>query len=463
MSIDPRQADEQTIADNFRRRVIDLDAREQVSALAGLALFGAGEAALLIAQPPRAIALVPVVASVLVFLFSTRVRIELPVGFTAPTQLAFVPLAFAAPPSLLPLLVLLALTIGFLFDVRRGKLKVGRLLCMPGNCVSTLGPAAVFVLAGVLPRNASVTLLLCALGAQFAVDMSVSTLRQLLERQVSLSEQLADVWIYGVDAGLSWGGLVVAQNIHRSPLTVLSLLPMLALLSIFARERRGRLESMVELGNAYRGTALVLGDVVEADDGYTGQHCRSVVALALTVGEEFGLGPARRRNLEFGALLHDVGKIAIPKEIINKPGKLEPGEWTIIKTHTLEGQKMLDRVGGFMHDVGLIVRSHHERWDGGGYPDGLTGPDIPLEARIIACCDTWNAMRTDRAYRSALSYEAAMAELTACTGTQLDPEVVRALVRVVEREERPRVARVAPVAIGGSVAPEPRLALDPVG
>ena len=115
-----------------------------------------------------------------------------------------------------------------------------------------------------------------------------------------------------------------------------------------------------------------------------------------------GLDAERRRNLEFGALLHDVGKIAIPKEIINKPGKLDPDEWTVIKTHTLEGQKMLDRVGGFMREVGLIVRSHHERWDGGGYPDGLAGEAIPLEARIIAVCDSWNAMRTDRAYRKAL-------------------------------------------------------------
>ena len=83
----------------------------------------------------------------------------------------------------------------------------------------------------------------------------------------------------------------------------------------------------------------------------------------------------------------------------------------MIKTHTVEGQKMLDRVGGFMRQVGQIVRSHHERWDGGGYPDGLTGEAIPLEARIIACCDAWNAMRTDRSYRKALAHETAVAEL----------------------------------------------------
>ena len=191
---------------------------------------------------------------------------------------------------------------------------------------------------------------------------------------------------------------------------------------MFAHERRRRLESTLELSNAYRGTALVLGDVVEADDSYTGQHCRSVVALTLDVAERLGLSAERRRNLEFAALLHDVGKIAIPKEIINKPGKLDPHEWTIVKTHTLEGQKMLDRVGGFMREVGLIVRSHHERWDGGGYPDGLAGDAIPLEARIIACCDTWNAMRTDRPYRKALAYEIASAELVSELGDAVRPE-----------------------------------------
>jgi putative nucleotidyltransferase with HDIG domain len=226
---------------------------------------------------------------------------------------------------------------------------------------------------------------------------------------------------------------------------------------MFARERHQRLTGLLELNNAYHGTALVLGDVVEADDGYTGEHCRSVVQLVMEVGKVLGLSAERRRNLEFGALLHDVGKIAIPKEIINKPGKLDSHEWTIIRTHTVEGQRMLDRVGGFMREVGLIVRSHHERWDGGGYPDGLVGDEIPLESRIIACCDTWNAMRTDRSYRKALSYEVALTELHANSGTQFDPGVVDALVRVVsaEHEAAPAaraVSRLTLVPDGGAVA-----------
>jgi putative nucleotidyltransferase with HDIG domain len=180
-----------------------------------------------------------------------------------------------------------------------------------------------------------------------------------------------------------------------------------------------------------------------------------VVTLTLEVAQNLGLSAERQRNLEFAALLHDVGKIAIPKEIINKPGKLDPHEWTIIKTHTLEGQKMLDRVGGFMRQVGQIVRSHHERWDGAGYPDGLTGEQIPLEARIISCCDTWNAMRTDRPYRKALAYEVAMTELLSISGTQLDPTIVAALLHVVAAEAA-ATADAEPVSRDAAGAPQPQ-------
>jgi HD-GYP domain-containing protein (c-di-GMP phosphodiesterase class II) len=130
-------------------------------------------------------------------------------------------------------------------------------------------------------------------------------------------------------------------------------------------------------------------------------------------------------------MLHDVGKIAVPKEIVNKPGALDPDEWEIIKTHTIEGQRMLERVGGFMRDVGEIVRSSHERWDGAGYPDGLRAEAIPLEARIVSACDAFNAMTTTRSYRKAMSLQDAIAELTRCAGSQFDPRVVDALVGLV--------------------------------
>jgi putative nucleotidyltransferase with HDIG domain len=288
-----------------------------------------------------------------------------------------------------------------------------------------------FALSRTDPRRAGAALLLAALAAQFVTDFAASTLRFAVGRGAAIAEQLGESWVYAIDAGLSGIGLVIAEEIHTNPIAALAPLPLLAIFAVLARERRRRLEGLLELNNAYRGTALVLGDVVAADDAYTGMHCKSVVALALSVGEELGLDAERRRNLEFASLLHDVGKIAIPKEIINKPGKLSPDEWALAKTHTLEGQKILDRVGGFMRDVGLIVRSHHERWDGGGYPDGLGGETIPLDARIITCCDSWNAMRTDRSYRKALPREAAIAELSANAGLQFDPQIVEVLLGIL--------------------------------
>jgi putative nucleotidyltransferase with HDIG domain len=310
--------------------------------------------------------------------------------------------------------------------------------------------------ADTTPVDAGPLLLMGALAAQFAGDFLASVIRETIGAGVSLRAQLGETWAYGVDAALSPIGLVVGEALTDTPIAALAPLPLLWLLAVFARERRQRLEGLLELSNAYSGAALVLGEVVEADDEYTGRHSRSVVELALAVGDELGVGERQRRNLEFGALLHDVGKIAIPKEIINKPGKLDPHEWRVVKTHTIEGQRMLERVGGLMEEVGRVVRSHHERWDGNGYPDRLAAEEIPLESRVISACDTWNAMRTDRPYRQALSHEAARAEVLRASGTQLDPKVVAALLTVVdaERPSDPELRIDAPIAPGLDIRPK---------
>jgi putative nucleotidyltransferase with HDIG domain len=432
MPFEPSLEEQELLADTFRRADSALTSRERVAEAAVGLGFAVAVTCLWLARPPHLFALLPAAVSMLVLALATRVRFDTPFGFTVPTQLGFVPLLFAMPTALVPIAVVVALAMGRLPDVLAGRTRPGRLLLTVGNSWFAIGPVGVFAVANIDPRHAGVALLLAALAAQFVLDHTVSTLRFSTGRGVSLRTQLRDTWVYAIDAALSGIALVVAEDMHTAPAAALALLPLLGVFAVFARERHERLESLLELNNAYRGTALVLGDVVEADDGYTGAHCKSVVGLALALGEKLELDAGQRRNLEFGALLHDVGKIAIPKEIINKPGKLEPDEWTIVKTHTLEGQKMLDRVGGFMRSVGLIVRSHHERWDGGGYPDGLAGEGIPLEARIISCCDSWNAMRTDRSYREALPYDAALAELVANAGGQFDPNIVEALVGLVE-------------------------------
>jgi HD-GYP domain-containing protein (c-di-GMP phosphodiesterase class II) len=130
-------------------------------------------------------------------------------------------------------------------------------------------------------------------------------------------------------------------------------------------------------------------------------------------------------------MLHDIGKIHIPDAIINKPGPLDDTEWALMKTHTVEGQRMLDRVGGLLGSVGRVVRASHERFDGRGYPDGLTAGDIPLAARIVAVCDAFNAMTTTRSYRKAMPIAVAVEELHRCSGTQFDPQVVTALLDVL--------------------------------
>jgi putative nucleotidyltransferase with HDIG domain len=305
---------------------------------------------------------------------------------------------------------------------------------VPGNCWFSLGPAVVLLLAHDHYPDGHWGILLLALGAQFVCDFAANAVREGLLHDITLRELVAEVrQIYAIDLALSPLGLAVAfaTSPVQSQWSVLLIAPLFGVLWQFSKERRARLEQLVELNDAYQGTALLLGDVIEADDTYTGEHCKGVVRLALDVAGQLGLNANERRNVEFAALLHDVGKIAVPKEIINKPGKLDDREWAIIKTHTLEGQKMLERVGGFMREVGEIVRSSHERWDGEGYPDGLSGEDIPLEARIVSACDAFNAMTTTRSYRQAMLFRDAVAELTSNAGGQFDPQVVQALVRVI--------------------------------
>ena len=301
-----------------------------------------------------------------------------------------------------------------------------------GGAAAHIGPAVVLAAAGTHAlSHLSVLVVVAALLAQALAEAGAWAVRERLLGGAGLREQLGELWIHGVDLALTPVALVVALGMEQRPWVVLAFVPLLGVLAVFSRERRERLASLTELNDAYRGTALVLGDVVRADDSYTGEHSQGVVALAMDVGSALKLDAGQRRNLEFGALLHDVGKVAIPNEIINKPGKLDPAEWAIVKTHTVEGQRMLDRVGGFMRDVGLIVRSHHERWDGAGYPDGLSGEQIPLEARIVSCCDAWNAMTTTRSYREAMPIATAVAEMRGCAGAQFDPRVVDALLERV--------------------------------
>lgn len=423
------------------RRVSRLTRRERVVEvavggcflLAALALVLLGDGGRPFRWGDAAIAVISLgAASMVVF--------EVGSTYTMPVQLVFVPMLFVLPPDAVPLCVGIALMLPKLAEAVLGRRPLGRAFMAFGDSWFALGPALVLILAGVGPPDGhDWPVYVLALAAQFAIDFAASSIRDFLNGGASLLEQLRESsWVYLVDSLLAPVGLAVAFAASARPWIVLLALPLTALMAVFAQERRARMDYVLELGRAYRGTALVLGDVVEADDAYTGQHSAGVVDLAVEVAEELGLGPAALRNVEFGALLHDVGKITVPKEIINKPGPLNEHEWEIMRRHTLEGQQLLDQIGGFMREVGTIVRASHERFDGGGYPDGLASEAIPFEARVVSCCDAFSAMTTDRSYRRARPEEAALDELRRCAGTQFDPRVVDAVVAVVARREQTR-------------------------
>jgi putative nucleotidyltransferase with HDIG domain len=179
-------------------------------------------------------------------------------------------------------------------------------------------------------------------------------------------------------------------------------------------------------------------------DGSTEEHTRRVALLAAQVAEELKLPATARRHLAIGGLLHDIGKLAVPIDVLRKPGRLEAAEFEAIKRHPEAGRRLLDQLGGFPRAVKHLVRDHHERLDGSGYPAGVTADELGLETRILAVCDVYDALVSDRVYRNAWSQERALALLRSEAGTKHDERAVAALERVVG--EPGWVAALAPAA-----------------
>ena len=199
-----------------------------------------------------------------------------------------------------------------------------------------------------------------------------------------------------------------------------------ALLSGFEHEERAQ--------RLYRETLASLSNALEAKDAVTSQHTEEVVRLAVAVAAELDLDLDAVRNVELGAVLHDIGKVRIPESILNKPGPLTDEEWAVMKTHPEVGEHILRPIQS-LNGILPIVRHHHERWDGGGYLDKLTGRAIPLGARIVSVCDAYRAMTEDRPYRSALSSDEARKELHEGSGSQFDPDCVEAMIRALDRRD----------------------------
>lgn len=376
-----------------------------------------------------------IAALVLAYALAYRIEFEIGSGLAVTTQLVFVPMLFLLPLGIVPFAVVGGIVAANLVEHVEGRLHLERLFLRLADSWYAVGPVLVLALAGEqAPALGDWPIYAAALAAQFLLDFASVAVRERLALGVSpreLVRHMSRAWV--VDAALAPVGLLAALAAVSVSAAFLLVLPLAGLLQVFARERRARVDHALELSHAYRGTALLLGDVVEADDAYTGSHSRDVVSLTLGVADELGLDARGRRDAEFVALLHDVGKIRIPAEIINKPAKLTDEERAVIETHTVVGEEMLVKVGGVLGQVGRIVRSCHEHVNGGGYPDGLAGEEIPLVARIVCCCDAFSAMTTDRPYRAARSSEEAVVELRRCAGSQFDARVVDALERTLGR------------------------------
>jgi putative nucleotidyltransferase with HDIG domain len=182
-----------------------------------------------------------------------------------------------------------------------------------------------------------------------------------------------------------------------------------------------------ELHNSFTTTLAALTGAVETKDNGTALHGSDVAELAERIATRLGLGATEARNVRYAALLHDIGKIAVPSEILLKPAALSEDEWAVMRSHAEIGAELVARIDAFSHTADA-VRHHHERIDGSGYPAGLAGEEIPLAARIIAACDTFDAITSDRPYRKGRSVEEARKELETVAGSQLDPVVVQALL-----------------------------------
>jgi HD domain len=426
---------EELVGEARARRPRRMSARERtVVGLSACAFLAVAGVLAIVLPSERTIDPVLLLGLVLGYALISRVRFEFGTWFVVPEGLIFVPLVLMAPLPYVPLLVGLAGVLTIVPELLNGTLHRERLITAFSDCWFSIGP--VLVLAALAPGDVSLDYApayLAALLAQFAFDFGWTVVRDSSVDRIPFSNILTDyVGALRFDAILAPIAFAITLSAVEEPLMLLSVGPLVWLLEILSRDRRERYTAALELQRAYRGTVMLLADVVEFDDQYTADHSRSVVELVHATADALGVDRSRRQELEFAALLHDVGKIAIPKEILNKPAALTASEFEVMKTHTIEGQFMLDRVGGLLGRVGEIVRSCHERWDGTGYPDALRGEEIPLESRIVFAADAFNAMTTNRPYRNAMSSAEAIEELRAGAGTQFDPTVVDALAAIIE-------------------------------
>ena len=234
-------------------------------------------------------------------------------------------------------------------------------------------------------------------------------------------------------AGKSLG----ADDYITKPITAAEVLA-----AVQARLVRSHELMLIQLQTAYKASLRTLANAIEARDSTTGDHVERVNAYAQTLAAELGWDESRRNALEFGAILHDIGKIAVPEAILSKRGPLTDEEWAEMRKHPEVGKRMIAGIP-YLAPAVPIVLFHHERWDGKGYPDGLAGEAIPEEARLLSIVDTFDAMTSDRPYRPAIPVSVTFETILEQSGTQFDPGLVSVFVRCWERGEIGRVLAAA--------------------
>jgi diguanylate cyclase (GGDEF)-like protein/putative nucleotidyltransferase with HDIG domain len=293
------------------------------------------------------------------------------------------------------------------------------------------GDAVLGAVGRLLAETTRVHDLACRMGGdEFALllpETGALSAVQTMERLIFRLEGLDTGSVRGVSISIGVASLEAKQTPER-------LLAVAAEALQQARMRGGRQVSMLtggltdETADPVHGEVIAaLGSALQERDRYTGEHSESVVDMAARVAQAMGLDPEEVSRVRTAALLHDIGKVGIPDEILHKSGPLDEHEWELMRQHPVIGERILRAIPG-LGGVARIVRHEHERWDGAGYPDGLVGDQTPVGSRIILACDAYHAMTSDRPYRKATSHAEAMEELTRSAGTQLDPEVVQALV-----------------------------------
>lgn len=284
-------------------------------------------------------------------------------------------------------------------------------------------------------------------GAAFVFD--VPTLTVLL-----LMPMMALTYFFGRDLKVVVPHMLVAMAAFTAPvltgevtdpeLALIVILPALVAAAALAGVLADRFHMMrsSERGR-YKATIEALSTALTARDGYTGSHSQETLWFVRSICDELRLSENEIEYVSDVALLHDIGKIGIPNEVLHEPGKLDAEQWGIMKQHPEIGERIVATVPG-LEEVARAIRHEHERWDGGGYPDGLKAGEIPLASRIVLVCDAFHAMTSNRPYRKAMSMEEARLELAKNAGTQFDPTVVGALLNVLDQRESQFSGRAEP-------------------